>query len=170
MARFEEDTMSAALLVGIPSYFFPTLLACLRRHPSVLGIFFLNLLLGWTVVGWIVVVVCAALSYREHDRGSLEQGSAGSSGHLTDRLTLRQCRIVAAPFTGWTTRGDFQYYFAKGKLVAALRGDLYYPYSRQAASKRRAQPVVPYWHPASALYQAQNQRHRAAHRAHRPRR
>ena len=111
--------MSAALLVGIVSSL---------------------------VVGWIVAVVWASFVARNHlgrDR-YLEQGRA-DSGHVTNPssgLTLPQCRIVAEPFTGWTTKGDFQYYFAKGKLIAALRGDLYYPYTEGMGY---GAPTTPPW-------------------------
>ncbi len=38
-------------------YFLPTLIAFLRRHKNKLAIFLLNLLLGWTVLGWVVSLV-----------------------------------------------------------------------------------------------------------------
>ena len=42
------------LLVFIfPLYFLPAIIAKSRKHPSTTGIFVLNLLLGWTVLGWI---------------------------------------------------------------------------------------------------------------------
>ena len=39
-------------------YFFPTIVAMLRSHnPG--GVFIVNLLLGWTLVGWCVALVMA---------------------------------------------------------------------------------------------------------------
>lgn len=38
-------------------YFLPTVIALKRRHANSKAIFALNLLAGWTVVGWIVAVV-----------------------------------------------------------------------------------------------------------------
>ncbi len=38
-------------------YFLPTLIAFLRQHKNKLAIFLLNLLLGWTVLGWVVSLV-----------------------------------------------------------------------------------------------------------------
>ena len=38
-------------------YFLPTLIAFLRQHKNRLAIFLLNLLLGWTVLGWVVSLV-----------------------------------------------------------------------------------------------------------------
>ena len=34
-------------------YFLPTIIAVIRHHRQTLAIFVLNLLLGWTVLGWI---------------------------------------------------------------------------------------------------------------------
>ncbi len=34
-------------------YFLPTLIAFLRQHKNKLAIFLLNLLLGWTILGWV---------------------------------------------------------------------------------------------------------------------
>ena len=39
-------------------YFFPTIVAALRSHnPG--GVFIINLLLGWTLMGWVVALVMA---------------------------------------------------------------------------------------------------------------
>jgi uncharacterized membrane protein YhaH (DUF805 family) len=40
-------------------YFFPALLAAIRRHHNQNAIAMLNLLLGWTVIGWVVALVWA---------------------------------------------------------------------------------------------------------------
>ena len=42
-------------------YFLPTLIAFLRRHKNSLAIFLLNLLLGWTVLGWVVSLVWSVM-------------------------------------------------------------------------------------------------------------
>lgn len=44
-------------LLGIVLYFLPTILAASRHHPSLVGIFLLNLLLGWSVIGWVIALV-----------------------------------------------------------------------------------------------------------------
>jgi len=50
------------LIFSILLYFLPTLLA--RDKPDVLGIFLVNLLLGWTVIGWLVALVWAVAGER----------------------------------------------------------------------------------------------------------
>ena len=46
-----------SVLIGL--YFAPAFIAWRQAHPNYRGIFLLNLLLGWTVVGWILAVVWA---------------------------------------------------------------------------------------------------------------
>jgi hypothetical protein len=43
-------------------YFLPTIIAILRRKANAGGIFVLNLLLGWTLIGWIGALVWALSS------------------------------------------------------------------------------------------------------------
>jgi hypothetical protein len=42
---------------GLLLYFLPTILAMVRRHHNVLGVFLLNFFLGWSVIGWIIALV-----------------------------------------------------------------------------------------------------------------
>jgi hypothetical protein len=58
-------------------YFLPSLLAAVRKHRYMNGIFLLNIFLGWTVFGWIIALVWATTraipekAYRQHRRPSL---------------------------------------------------------------------------------------------------
>ena len=49
------------LIVAVLLYFLPTVVALSRGHLSALAIFFLDLFLGWTLIGWIAVFLWAAL-------------------------------------------------------------------------------------------------------------
>ena len=49
----------AILIFGV--YFLPTLIAFLRRHKNKLAIFFLNILLGWTGIGWAIALVWSVM-------------------------------------------------------------------------------------------------------------
>lgn len=53
--------MGAFLLVvfGLLFYFLPSLLASRRKNHNSTAIFVLNLLLGWTAIGWIVALIWA---------------------------------------------------------------------------------------------------------------
>ncbi len=43
-------------------HFLPTIVAALRNSRNVVGIFLVNLFLGWTVIGWIVALIWAVTS------------------------------------------------------------------------------------------------------------
>ena len=47
------------LAVGLRIYFHPSVVASKRKHINVESIFILNLLLGWTFVGWVLSLVWA---------------------------------------------------------------------------------------------------------------
>ena len=47
------------LLIVLALYFVPTFVAGNRQHANVSAIFFLNLLLGWTLIGWVGALVWA---------------------------------------------------------------------------------------------------------------
>ena len=42
-------------------YPLPTMIAARRSHPRSLAIFKLNLLVGWTIVGWLIALVWSCL-------------------------------------------------------------------------------------------------------------
>jgi hypothetical protein len=48
------------LVVLAVIYFIPYGLAHSRKHPSRTGIGLLNLLLGWSIIGWLVALIWAA--------------------------------------------------------------------------------------------------------------
>lgn len=55
----------AALVVLLAFYFLPTIIAFSRRAAARVWVALINLLAGWTVVGWIVALVMAIASARE---------------------------------------------------------------------------------------------------------
>jgi hypothetical protein len=48
------------LLILVVLYFLPSIVAGSREHASVGGIFVVNLLLGWTLLGWVGALAWAA--------------------------------------------------------------------------------------------------------------
>jgi len=49
-------------------YWLPTIVAIVRQAHSALGVFLLNLFLGWTVIGWIVALIWSlAASNRQRE-------------------------------------------------------------------------------------------------------
>lgn len=48
-----------AVILACAGYFLPFLIADRKKHKKLPAIFGLNLLLGWTVIGWIAALVWA---------------------------------------------------------------------------------------------------------------
>ena len=48
------------LIFGLVLLFLPTLVARSRNHPNTFAIFLVNLLFGWTFVGWVVSLLWAS--------------------------------------------------------------------------------------------------------------
>ena len=55
------------ILVAIASYFIPTIVAVSRGHHNIAAIFALNLLLGWTFLGWVAALVWSLTAVRWED-------------------------------------------------------------------------------------------------------
>ena len=55
--RVDPNVLAVLLPLSMACYLVPSLIAFLRGHRSVPAIFALNLLVGWTVVGWIGVLI-----------------------------------------------------------------------------------------------------------------
>ena len=47
------------VLVVAAVYFMPTIVATAKHHHATAGVFWVNLLIGWTVVGWFVAFIWA---------------------------------------------------------------------------------------------------------------
>ena len=54
-----NNSISAAAILILALYFLPSMLAASRKHLSASAIFFLNLFLGWTFLGWVAAFVWA---------------------------------------------------------------------------------------------------------------
>jgi hypothetical protein len=54
------------LIVLVLAYFLPSFLAYQRKAPDQNTVAVINLLLGWTVIGWIVALALALRDRRTH--------------------------------------------------------------------------------------------------------
>ena len=75
-------------------YFLPTIIAILRRKANTGGIFVLNLLLGWTLIGWIAALVWS-LSADAQPTIIVQNHSAGApppppAPHVYTNVTVRK--------------------------------------------------------------------------------
>ena len=65
-AYLERETiMEGILIVLILTYFIPSLVAVFREKDNTVAIFVLNLVAGWTLVGWVVALVWAVTKDEE---------------------------------------------------------------------------------------------------------
>jgi len=55
------------LIVLIVAYFLPTWIASYRDHPNRTSIYLLNLLLGWTFLGWVACLIWSALAIERNE-------------------------------------------------------------------------------------------------------
>ncbi len=51
-------------------YFAPSIIAVIRGHLSAAAIFVLNLVLGWTFIGWIVALIWSLTGNTARNRGA----------------------------------------------------------------------------------------------------
>jgi hypothetical protein len=58
------DVIVPVILVTIAIYFVPSFVAAGRNHRNLGALFTLNLLLGWTVLGWIGALVWSLVNPR----------------------------------------------------------------------------------------------------------
>ena len=45
------------LVISALTYFLPTVIALARSHHNGFAIFLTNLLLGWTLIGWVIALI-----------------------------------------------------------------------------------------------------------------
>ena len=63
------------LLIVVPLYFLPAIVAFKRRHRNRLAILALNIVLGFTGIGWAVAIVWAFTADIESEGGAGETSS-----------------------------------------------------------------------------------------------
>jgi hypothetical protein len=59
---FQMDNITVLIIIGIGLYLLPWAIAKLRSHHNSGAIFALNLLLGWTLLGWVGALVWACMN------------------------------------------------------------------------------------------------------------
>lgn len=59
-------------LISVGFYFLPTIVAIARKKTNLLGIFLVNFLLGWSIIGWIVALIWAVSTERVDQMSSAQ--------------------------------------------------------------------------------------------------
>ena len=81
--------LGVLVLLGIAIYLLPVSIAASRSHPNTLAIGALNILLGWTMLGWIAALVWALTSSGKQTVRPLSAASAGAA--------TKSCPFCAEP-------------------------------------------------------------------------
>ena len=55
----EATTAVIIFILSVMFYFLPTIVGCISRKINIWSIFILNLLLGWTIIAWIIALIWA---------------------------------------------------------------------------------------------------------------
>ena len=55
------------LTLAVAVYFIPNWIASARKHPNANAIFVTNLLLGWTLVGWVVALIWSLTAFEKKE-------------------------------------------------------------------------------------------------------
>jgi hypothetical protein len=64
-----NTTTILLLLAVVALYLLPTLIAFGREHPHRQDVALVNILFGWTLIGWIAVFLWASLAHVESEFG-----------------------------------------------------------------------------------------------------
>jgi len=62
--RSMVDVIESFFYLVLAAYFFPTIVALVRRHHNIGVVLVLNLFLGWTFLGWVLALVMASTAHR----------------------------------------------------------------------------------------------------------
>lgn len=84
------DAVGFLLMVAIAvaAYFLPTMVALSRNHHNMSALAALNLLLGWTLIGWVAALVWALSNHPE-------PAAAAPAEHAQLDAILKQCPMCA---------------------------------------------------------------------------
>ena len=60
-----EIALILGVLFALPVYFVPTIIAAIRKTRNLVTIIILNLLVGWTFLGWVASLVWAIIDAKK---------------------------------------------------------------------------------------------------------
>ena len=95
--EMDSGPLIGFLLLVATFNFIPTIIAWMRRHRSTAGIAALNLLFGWTLLGWALLLIWALQS--RHDEPAAETGNVLDAVFAASVNTVRHEVSVPAPDT-----------------------------------------------------------------------
>jgi hypothetical protein len=85
------------LFIGLAVYFIPAIIASARRKRNWRAIFALNLLAGWTIVGWIGALVWSLTVEPPVAPAHVPEAAPGATGNVALKLTAAPRNETAEP-------------------------------------------------------------------------
>jgi uncharacterized membrane protein YbhN (UPF0104 family) len=85
----------AALIAALSLYLIPSIEADARNHSDALAITLVNILLGWTIVGWFAA---RAWAHRRHDERLLSRAARkfrSTAGRVTSQKIVEHVKLRA---------------------------------------------------------------------------
>jgi hypothetical protein len=82
------------LAIGVAVYFLPLIIAVMRSHPNAGALAVLNLLLGWTLLGWVGALVWSLLSRPQQATDAQSQAIAEKYGVSAKYRKCPECAEV----------------------------------------------------------------------------
>ncbi|MGD1038437.1 MAG: superinfection immunity protein [Roseiarcus sp.] len=70
MHRYVDHIGMGGGLLLLVLYFAPSIIALMRGHLSAAAIFVLNLVFGWTFIGWIIALIWSLTGNTARNRGA----------------------------------------------------------------------------------------------------
>ena len=82
------------ILLAVAFYFLPSIIGGKKRNAN--SIFALNLLLGWSVIGWVVALVWALANDAEAPAPAAPRPQASAASELERLYALHQAGVLTA--------------------------------------------------------------------------
>jgi len=106
MGGHSDFVVVVVFFISLALYFLPAVIASSKRHPRSVAIFILNLLAGWTLVGWIASLVWAFVAPIE--------SVSPAPGKNTDKISGLE-KLASLKERGLLTEAEFE--SEKSKLL-----------------------------------------------------
>lgn len=83
--------MFLLLALAFAAYFLPSIIACVRNHPSIVAIVLLNTLAGWTFIGWLASLIWSVIN---QPAASVQQASPVNADGLSQADELNKLAVL----------------------------------------------------------------------------